>query len=113
MDKNQIIDQAVSALLKWWTWAAWILIGLGGKIGYNLYHGEKMSSWKFIGSTMVACFVGYIASVFCATYCPEKASLIVPVSTLASDRIIMGIMAMNWWGKAIEFITNASKKEEK
>ena len=107
--KQDFFAQFLIWLTKWWAWAAWIAIGMVGKIGLSLYNGEKLSFWKFMGSTMVACFVGYVASILCMEHCPSQGAFIVPIATLTSDRIVMMIMAFNW-NPVAELLINRFKK---
>lgn len=95
-NKQDIINQVVEFIDKWWAWAAWVAIGIVGKMGIDLTRNHKMNFWQWLGSTMSACFIGYLACVFCQANYPKQGALIVPIATLISDRIMMFLLSVNW-----------------
>lgn len=95
-NKQDLLQQIAEFLGKWWAWAAWVVMGLVGKMGIDLSKNRKMNFWQWVGSTMVGCFVGYLACVFCQANYPKQGALIVPIATLISDRVMMFLLSMNW-----------------
>lgn len=66
-------------------------------LGNNMYLGKKMSFFQAIGSLMVALFVGFSTSIICYVYEVGKVgNIIVPIATLAADKIMMAIIAFDW-----------------
>lgn len=76
----------------WLTSAISVLIGVIGKICYELAVKRKLTFMQWIGVAGMSVFVGYVTSVWCANYEMGKAGyVIIPVSTLLGERILIYI----------------------
>lgn len=92
-------------LSKWWLYVVYILIGLVGKMSYELVTGKKRSFWTAIGSVGIAAFTGYLSCIWCISNSPEKAPYLVPMATLLSDKFFTWIFSMDW-AAIFKIITN-------
>jgi len=101
---------------KIWSWVFLVFIGLVGKFGLYLQSGQKYNGWKLLGSTLIAAFVGYLASIYCIEHYPcdngfnHQAAFIVPIATLMSDRLMLLIISVNWTN-VIQLVIKKNKKE--
>lgn len=86
-----------SFLIKSGTWlisAISIMIGVVGKICYELAIKRKLSILQWVGVAGVSVFVGYITAVWCNSNDLESQGyVIVPVSTLFGERIVIYLTA--------------------
>lgn len=117
---NDILGDILNTLTKVWLWVAMVGIGIVGKFGIYLQSGQKHSTWKLIGSTMIAGFVGYLASIYCMTYYPshdgglnKQGAIIVPIATLMSDRLMMVILSINWTSIIDAIVAKSIKDRQK
>jgi hypothetical protein len=100
-----VLNDLYIFLSKWWMYVVYILIGLVGKISYELVTDKKRSFWSVMGSVGIAAFTGYISCVWCIHNSPEKAPYLVPMATLLSDKFFTWVFSLNWKG-IIDVITN-------
>lgn len=87
--------ELVTLVTKWYLWASYILLGVLGKISYDLVRGRKISLIQSLGSTGISIFVGVLASMWCVKHSPDNGAFIVPVATLLSDKIFTALFAMD------------------
>lgn len=86
---------------EWYAWFvksyAWIisgLVGIAGKICYELMQKRKLSLMQWIGVGGLSAFVGYLTAVWCVyNDMKEQGYIIVPVSTLLGEKIIVFVTA--------------------
>lgn len=83
-----IRNESLQFLTKWWAYFAYIGIGLLGKFGLDIYNKKIMKFWYVISSAILACFVGYLTSIWCVAHKNTNAAIIVPISTLFWDKVI-------------------------
>lgn len=114
-----IINEIWELLTKTWIWLSLVGIGIVGKFGMYLQSGKNQSLWALVGSTLIAGFIGYLASIYCMIHYPcevgklnREAALIVPVATLMSDRLITIVSSLNWT-TIIELLLQKSAKDKK
>ncbi len=69
-------------------WIAGIIIGVLGKISYELSVKRKLSLFQWIGVCGVSVLTGYIASVWCYSHSMQQQGyFIVPIATLFGEKI--------------------------
>lgn len=121
MEKNTLISQTVQFITKSWFWGLFIIIGLLGKFGLDLVQQRKKSFMQVLGQTLVAGFVGYLASIYCmqhypplpgSSYSPTSA-IIVPITTLISDRIALFLIGIDWHPVLTILTGKSSKTKDK
>lgn len=106
---EEVKNELWAALLKLWgsisTWFLLIGLGLLGMIGHNLHTGKKMSFARYLGSIMVAIFVGILTSILCYVKQWDRlGTILVPVMTLVSEKVILAIYSFEWQNSIKEFI---------
>lgn len=75
-------------------WVFGVLIGVMGKISYELYMKRTITVFQWIAVIGLSIFSGYLTSVYCENSGLEKeASWAVPVATLMGEKIFIYIMA--------------------
>lgn len=75
-------------------WVFGVLIGVMGKISYELYMKRTISVFQWIAVIGLSIFSGYLTSVYCANNGLEnESSWAVPVSTLMGEKIFIYVMA--------------------
>ncbi len=120
MEKNHsdIVNQIFDALAKWWVWILYVGIGIIGKIGMYLRGDKKETIWQHIGSVFLACFGGFLATVWCMGHYPAptggyslEGAIIVPTATLLSDRLTVILWNANWVA-IIELLTGKKIKDK-
>jgi hypothetical protein len=75
-------------------WVFGVLIGVMGKISYELYMKRTITVIQWIAVVGLSIFSGYLTSVYCANNGLEsEASWAVPVSTLMGEKIFIYVMA--------------------
>ncbi len=120
VEKNSyyVWNEIANFITKVWVWACFVGIGIIGKFGLYFQSGQKYSFWKLMGSTLIAGFVGYLASVYCMAHYPIKdgsfskeGAFIVPIATLMSDRLMMVLVSVNW-GTVMEIFIDKRGKEK-
>lgn len=119
MEKGSIINQVWQFVSKTWIWGIFISIGIIGKFGIDMVQQRKKSIGQAIGQTLVAGFIGYLASIYCMTHFPPahegdyspQGALIVPIATLISDRIMMFLIGIDWH-PVIAILSGKSSKGE-
>ncbi len=103
MEKNTIFSEAVAFFTKTWAWFFYVAIGLIGKVGLMLQKKKKSTGWELLGTTLIAGFVGYLATIYCMIHYPinetgysVQGAIIVPMATLLSDRVMSFLWNFNW-----------------
>lgn len=111
MDNSKIMPEKDASLwaeilnffTKSYTWILFIGVGMVGKFGMYFRSSKRDTGWQILGSTFIAGFVGYLASVWCMNNYPiseggysRQGAFIVPMATLLSDRVIMFLMNINY-----------------
>ncbi len=94
-----------------------IVVGILGKISYDVSSGRKMSIWAWFAITIMSCFVGYISGMICDYYSLSNSAIriIIPLSTLFGESIIticfknFGKIFTNWLIQNMSYFTNALK----
>lgn len=97
---------------KIWIWILLILIGVIAKFSYDVSIKKKFTFATFFSTLGIACFIGYLASVWCAYKEWDQArNWIVPIATLASEKIIEVIImnAHKWLKKWFKPPTDEEK----
>jgi hypothetical protein len=75
-------------------WVFGVLIGVMGKISYELYMKRTITVIQWIAVVGLSIFSGYLTSVYCANNGLEsESSWAVPVSTLMGEKIFIYVMA--------------------
>ena len=68
-------------------WAIYIVVGIAGKVSYELTLQRKLSLIEWIAVIGISVFVGYICMVWCVQNGFEtQAAYIVPVATLLGEK---------------------------
>lgn len=100
---QQLKNELWLILMKVWIWGVLIFIGIIAKFSYDVSIKKKYTFATFLSTLGIAVFVGYLASVYCAYRDWTDASkLIVPIATVASERIIEIIVAnAHKWAKKL------------
>jgi len=93
---HDIKEETLTFLTKWWSYIFYVMIGVMGKFSFDIVKRKKISIWYIIGATGVACFIGFLASMWCEYHYKPYAPYIVPIATLCSDKILMYIATLNW-----------------
>ncbi len=86
----------IAFFLKFWAYLFYIMIGIVAKFSFDLIRGKKISLMQAVGITGLSVFVGFLASLWSIKHNPDNAGIIVPIATLAADKIVTSIMALNW-----------------
>lgn len=87
--------ELIALITKWYLWACYILLGVLGKMSYDLVRGRKISLMQSLGTTGISIFVGVLASMWCMKHTPDNGAFIVPVATLLADKIVTALFAMD------------------
>jgi hypothetical protein len=75
-------------------WVFGVLIGVMGKISYELYMKRTISVFQWVAVIGLSIFSGYLTSVYCDNAGLEKeASWAVPVATLMGEKVFIYVMA--------------------
>ena len=75
-------------------WVFGVLIGVMGKISYELYMKRTITVFQWIAVIGLSIFSGYLTSVYCDNAGLEKeASWAVPVATLMGEKVFIYVMA--------------------
>lgn len=91
---EQLKDEFLLFLSKIWIWIALVLIGVIAKFSYDVSIKKKFTFLTFLSTLGIAVFIGYLASAFCVYKGWEREGMIiVPISTIASEKIIEIIIA--------------------
>lgn len=93
---NDNLEQLWMFVFKSGAWIWYTLVGIIGKWSWNVMTGRKMTWRQVLASAGAALFVGFIAAKYCLAYRPDMLAYAVPVLVLASDKIVMAIMLLNW-----------------
>ena len=93
MHKN---DQILEFLEKWGACIAYILVGLIGKIGWDIVNNRKLNFWYVFGTGCIGSCIGYLSYMWCEQHPTANAGLIVPISTLISRDIMLFINVVDW-----------------
>lgn len=79
-----------------WAWVVYILIGIIAKISLDMRNGN-MSLMGILSSFGIAVFVGFITAGVCMNMGWEaQGKVIVPVTTLASEKVVSAILRADW-----------------
>lgn len=102
-DTSSLVNEAIAFFTKTWAWFFYIAIGLIGKFGLMLQNKQKSNGWELLGTTLIAGFVGYLATIYCMVHYPPndtgysvQGAIIVPMATLLSDRVMSFLWNFNW-----------------
>lgn len=93
---QQFREELLAFWLKIWVWVAYIIIGMLGLFAQKIRSGKKITFAQAVSTTMVAGFIGYLASVWCVANESTKGAYIVPIATLLSDKIFTYILSLDW-----------------
>jgi hypothetical protein len=75
-------------------WVFGVLIGVMGKISYELYMKRTITVFQWIAVIGLSIFSGYLTSVYCDNAGLQKeASWAVPVATLMGEKVFIYVMA--------------------
>lgn len=77
-------------LLKSSTWLVGVVVGVLGKISYELSKKRQLSTLQWIGVIGISVFSGYMAGEWCDAYQfnTHQKGLIVPMATIFGERIM-------------------------
>lgn len=89
-------EDALAFFTKWWSYCFYVFLGVMGKFSFDILRKKKISLWYLIGATGLACFVGFLSSIWFMAHYPLYAPYGVPIATLFSDKILMYCAALNW-----------------
>lgn len=99
----EIRDEILNLLSKIWTYIALIALGLIGKFSYDIISGKKITFWQALASAGIAVFIGFMAGAICNYNGWEKQqTIIIPVSTLLSEKIILALFSLDYKGIAAD-----------
>jgi hypothetical protein len=108
---QDIKEQIIIFIGKWWTYPIYIILGLIGKFGHDISRGDKIPFWKIMSSICVAATIGFLASVWCSIHAEHLAPIIVPIATLLSDKIMTAVMSLKVETIREFIIQNLTKKK--
>jgi hypothetical protein len=75
-------------------WVFGVLIGVMGKISYELYMKRTITVIQWVAVIGLSIFSGYLTSVYCVNNGLEtEASWAVPMSTLMGEKVFIYVMA--------------------
>ena len=101
--QDHLIDLILEFVVKWWAWAAYIFIGLMGKIGLMLRRKVKTNIIEDVSTLLIAGFIGYLATIWCMYQYPApqggysiQGAIFIPMATLLSDRLMSFLLNINW-----------------
>lgn len=82
-----------------WLYVCLVFIGVVGMFGFNFYMNTKMTWQQRLGAFLIACFIGAVVSITCYINEWHKVgAILVPMTTLASKDITLGVMSYDWRG---------------
>ena len=93
--KNNLIE-GLALFIKGAVWVWWVLLSVVAKLSFVFYRGEKLTTIKVVSTIGMSLFVGYISFKLCMRYVPDKASVLVPVCTLGSEKIIAVLLTLDY-----------------
>jgi hypothetical protein len=108
---DELRKEALEFLTKWYLWLCYVLVGVIAHISNMVLMNKRRTLAQAIASVCLAGFVGYLAAVYCITYCPEQGKFIVPIATLSSEKVVNGLMSIDWRG-IIETVFKTKSNDE-
>lgn len=98
-------QEVLAFFTRWWLYLCYILIGIVTKFSYDLVKKKKISFLQAIGSTGIAGFLGFLATLYCVhkDLSTTLAGIIVPLATILSDKIFTWLFTRDW-GKMLDGI---------
>lgn len=121
MAKEEIIDwlranltEAIAFFAKSVVWVWWVVLSVVAKVGYVFYKGQKLTNIQILSQIGMSLFVGYISFKLSMRFFPDKGSIIVPVCTLGSEKIVGMILGFSSkdWRSLVETILRIPPKKE-
>lgn len=98
---DDIKTELLAMLSKAWAWILYtmfsIIIGVVGKISYDLLTGRKITLWGFVASVGLGIFVGVVSTIICMAKGWTTAALFMPpIATLLSEKIILALFSLDY-----------------
>lgn len=121
MAKEEIIDwlranltEAIAFFAKSVVWVWWVVLSVVAKVGYVFYKGQKLTNIQILSQIGMSLFVGYVSFKLSMRYFPDKGSIIVPVCTLGSEKIVGLVLSLSTkdWRALLETILRIPPKKE-
>lgn len=110
---------------KGWTLICLIVVGIMGKLSYDLVTGKRITAKQAISFAGLAIFVGFVTSIICKYFEVSESltNAIVPMATLLSEKIMITIFAIDgvkiarkffadMLSSALSYITNGKRKPD-
>lgn len=110
----EIKEEIMNFITKGWALLLYLFIGLIGKFSYDMASGKKMSWVQVLSSIGIGIFVGALTYTICIHQKMDKeASIIVPISTLLSEKIMVALFSIDYKKIAADMADYFSNKLKK
>lgn len=107
-------DEFIQFVSKSWALFLYVIIGLIGKVSYDLLYGKKLTWIQVIGSVGLALFMGFLSAAICTRNgWEEHAKYVVPISTLLSEKIVVAIFSLDYKAIARDVVAFFSNRLNK
>lgn len=107
-------DELIAFFSKSWALFLYVIIGLIGKLSYDLLYGRKMTWWQVIASIGIALFTGFVAAAICTKYgWEDHAKFVVPIATLLSEKLIVAAFSLDYKGIFADLVAIFTKNRQK
>lgn len=121
MAREEIIDwlksnltEAIAFFAKSAVWVWWVVLSVVAKISYLFYRGQRLTTIQVVSQIGMSLFVGYISFKVSMRYFPDKGSIIVPVCTLGSEKIVGMLLSFSSkdWRNLVETLLRFPSKKQ-
>ena len=108
------LNEALAFFAKSVVWLSWVILSVVAKISYVFYKGQRLTTIQVVSMIGMSLFVGYISFKVSMRYFPDKGSIIVPVCTLASEKIVGMLLSFSAkdWRSLVETILRIPSKKD-
>lgn len=105
-------EEVRAFLEQWGALLAYVVVGLLGKLGWDIVNGNTLKKSYILGTTLISFCIGFLSWEWCKSHPTYNPGIIVTASALISRDVMLFITMIDWQG-VLKLITGKSTKDNK